>query len=388
MRVSSNRWGFTLIELLVVIAIIGALISLLVPAVQRVREASARTACANNLKQLSLAVLGYHDREKRTPYNQYDGPFGVGRKSRAWSWLSRILPDIEQAALYDRGGVGTMPIKASPIAAEAVAAFLCPSDPSSHSGPRLDAGNLAGVPIGQTNYKGVSGANWGDDLLGDNGPNFPTDWRNPGANGSFDGHGRGDGVFYRLDYLRKLHIGQIIDGTSNNVPDRRGCAGEDAMVFLAVREQRDGDMRDSAERDPGGRDGLSAAQLGEQRIVSQHASGGLAVWDGGWVGAVYFERDRAGDVSGAGDDRGGRGGGGAVGEWGTFATCREVRARWQRAPRGEAAMRLRMAALVGCLGLGDDVQEAQAGTWVHMPAGLKHSIKAKTPVVMLLVLLK
>ncbi len=214
-RTSSNRVGFTLVELLVVIAIIGILIALLVPAVQRVREASARTVCANNLKQLTLAVLGYHDRAKRMPFNQFDGPFEHGPKSRAWSWLSRILPDIEQGALYERGGVGAMTMESSPITAEAVAAFLCSSDPSSHSGPRLDAGNLAGVPIGQTNYKGVAGANWGDDLLGDNGPNFPTDWRNPGANGSFDGHSRGDGVFYRLDYLRKLRIGQIIDGTSN-----------------------------------------------------------------------------------------------------------------------------------------------------------------------------
>jgi prepilin-type N-terminal cleavage/methylation domain-containing protein/prepilin-type processing-associated H-X9-DG protein len=215
MRNEIRRTAFTLVELLVVIAIIAILVSMTVPAVQRARELSARAACANNIKQVSLAVTAYHDREKRLPYNQFDGPYGNGPKSRAWSWLARILPDIEQGGLFERGGVGTLTMQASPIVAEPVAVFLCPSDPTSHTGPRRDAGNLPGLAVGQTNYKGVAGANWGDDWLGDNGPNYPTDWRNPGANGSFDGHSRGDGIFYRLDYQRRLRLGQILDGTSN-----------------------------------------------------------------------------------------------------------------------------------------------------------------------------
>jgi len=100
------------------------------------------------------------------------------------------------------------------VMADQIGLFLCPSDDSSWSGPRSDAGNLIGFPVGQTNYKGVAGANWGDDLLGI-GPNISTDWRNPGTNGSFDGHSRGDGIFYRMDYLRLLRLTQITDGTSN-----------------------------------------------------------------------------------------------------------------------------------------------------------------------------
>src|SRR5260370_13727626 len=91
--------------------------------------------------------------------------------------------------------------------------YLCPSDSWSLAGPRLDAGNLEGFAVGQTNYKGVSGANWGDDLLGDGGANFKTDWRNPGTNGSFDGHSNGDGIFYRLNYTRRLRLVHIRDGT-------------------------------------------------------------------------------------------------------------------------------------------------------------------------------
>lgn len=65
-----------------------------------------------------------------------------------------------------------------------------------------------------TNYKGVSGANWGDDLDGV-GPSFPTDWRNLGTNGSYDGLADGDGMFYRTDYRRPLKLVHIPDGASN-----------------------------------------------------------------------------------------------------------------------------------------------------------------------------
>src|SRR5205807_5102327 len=103
------RLGFTLIELLVVIAIIGVLIALLLPAVQKVREAANRTQCANNLKQIGLAVHNFHDTYGAFPNNGNLWYTGISfdttlapqnSKYQQAGWGFQILPFIEQDNLY------------------------------------------------------------------------------------------------------------------------------------------------------------------------------------------------------------------------------------------------------------------------------------------------
>ncbi|MGE3808122.1 MAG: type II secretion system protein, partial [Gemmataceae bacterium] len=99
-RLRPARRGFTLIELLVVIAIIGVLIGLLLPAVQKVREAANRARCQNNLKQLTLALHGFHDTRARFPALCQGNPSGY---DSTWkSLFSEILPFVEQTAVYEK----------------------------------------------------------------------------------------------------------------------------------------------------------------------------------------------------------------------------------------------------------------------------------------------
>src|SRR5882757_460139 len=99
--------AFTLIELLVVIAIIAILIALLVPAVQKVREAAARTQCINNLKNMGLAFHGYHDIKKALPPGATGGGSIVGGypdSPGGWgsSWMVYLLPHIEQQSIFTK----------------------------------------------------------------------------------------------------------------------------------------------------------------------------------------------------------------------------------------------------------------------------------------------
>ena len=213
MKTGSLRRGFTLIELLVVIAIIAIVIGLLVVAVVKVREASNKTVCVNNLKQIALATHLYHDANKRFPYNSMPGPYGpYGASTKAWSWLARILPYIDQGNLYQKANIEVNTLYQSRDAAAArIEVFLCPSDLAFGQGPRLDAADLGMwnppfIEGGNTNYKGVSGANW---MWGDR------RWRNPGTNGQNDAFIQGDGLFYRDDYLAKKSFFDVTDGLSN-----------------------------------------------------------------------------------------------------------------------------------------------------------------------------
>jgi prepilin-type N-terminal cleavage/methylation domain-containing protein/prepilin-type processing-associated H-X9-DG protein len=204
MKVRHLRSAFTLIELLVVIAIIAVLIGLLLPAVQKVREAAARAQCSNNLKQLGIAVHSYHDAAGYFPVDAGPGYQYSTTNAPNWSWLARILPYVEQQNLYTSCGIPTANLNANLAGiATPVKTFLCPSDLASSGTPRTDGADLGGTPLGQTNYKGVCGSNW---AWG----SFPNT-----VNGNNNGLDQGNGIFFRTDYTRPLKMVNITDGTSN-----------------------------------------------------------------------------------------------------------------------------------------------------------------------------
>jgi prepilin-type N-terminal cleavage/methylation domain-containing protein len=124
-----RRTGFTLIELLVVIAIIAILIGLLLPAVQKVRDAAARTQCANNLKQMGIALHAHHDtRGTFPPGGMQTGANGTNCYS---NWAIEILPYVEQSALYaryDQTQLNEHPNNLF-VTQQRVKTYECPSDP-------------------------------------------------------------------------------------------------------------------------------------------------------------------------------------------------------------------------------------------------------------------
>src|SRR5580700_8234181 len=119
----ARKVGFTLIELLVVIAIIGVLIALLAPAVQRVRESASRSQCTNNLKQIGLALHGYHDSNKVLPPG-YIASAAYPGTSPGWGWAALILPHLEQAPLYRQINLGE-PMQGQSAIQAIVPLYLC-----------------------------------------------------------------------------------------------------------------------------------------------------------------------------------------------------------------------------------------------------------------------
>jgi prepilin-type N-terminal cleavage/methylation domain-containing protein/prepilin-type processing-associated H-X9-DG protein len=172
---STRRGGFTLIELLVVIAIIAVLIGLLVPAVQKVREAANRMQCTNNLKQLGLAAMNYESTNGHIPPSAtFDVTVGIAAPypGIAHSWAPNLLPYIEQDALYKAYNMkypwGSSPsiVPGTPdnqaVLKNQIKTFLCPSSPGGNN--RTCSGTSIGIPysgLAPTDYATCSSINSG-----------------------------------------------------------------------------------------------------------------------------------------------------------------------------------------------------------------------------------
>jgi prepilin-type N-terminal cleavage/methylation domain-containing protein/prepilin-type processing-associated H-X9-DG protein len=198
-----RRSGFTLIELLVVIAIIAILIGLLLPAVQKVREAAARSKCSNNLKQMAIACHSYHDVNGKMPC----GPVYSGFDGLAMHFV--LLPYVEQMAVYNQGDMSkawddtTGPRVNLALGAILLSVYQCPSSPILQSEVTADQ-PVSGQYAKTMHYVGI---------MGPKGVN-PVTGATYGLSGTGQGGQSTDGI---LTPVQPVQMTGITDGTSNTL---------------------------------------------------------------------------------------------------------------------------------------------------------------------------
>jgi prepilin-type N-terminal cleavage/methylation domain-containing protein len=198
-RARTTRVGVTLIELLVVIAIIAILIGLLLPAVQKVREAAARVQCQNNFKQIGLALHTYQDARKRLPPGQFNLLATDAPVYNRACWFQVLLPYVEQTALFNqvdpfiRNGPATNYALLAPGHEVQVPTFMCPSD--GQAGKNITAGQTSPGP--SQGFHGNYVLCAGSTIFGDSG-----------------GGSNLNGTFYPLS---RHKLTDMVDGTSNTV---------------------------------------------------------------------------------------------------------------------------------------------------------------------------
>jgi prepilin-type N-terminal cleavage/methylation domain-containing protein/prepilin-type processing-associated H-X9-DG protein len=201
-----GRRGFTLVELLVVIAIIGVLVAILIPAIQAARESARRSQCSNNLRQVGLATLSFHDVQNRFPSGYQSEPggamgnaFETGDAGPGWTCLFQILPYLEGGTAAEKFNTKLPSWHADNAAAAqlVIPTYLCPS--VSDQTPTYEVRNEAGdrlAEFSRANYVANAG-------------HFAV-WEKPLQNLTVEANG----VFFRNS---KLSIKNITDGTSNTV---------------------------------------------------------------------------------------------------------------------------------------------------------------------------
>src|SRR5438067_12994982 len=145
MRKPTFRRAFTLIELLVVIAIIAILIGLLLPAVQKVREAAARVKCQNNLKQIGLALHNHENATGRFPPN---GVYPVGATAAdSYSALARLLPYVEQSSIYQLVDLDAPANVQNAVTSQRIPIYLCPSEVNDVAKPPTTSPGITRYPL-------------------------------------------------------------------------------------------------------------------------------------------------------------------------------------------------------------------------------------------------